>query len=61
MADYVCHLSKYMYAVGCESDNVDHFIGIVATIDLSATPPHHTGMVTLSQDVLCSPPHTDHI
>ena len=41
MADYVYHLSKHMLAVGCRFDDVDHFIGIVATIDLSATHPHH--------------------
>jgi hypothetical protein len=41
-----CQLAHYMFAAGSRSDNVDQFtkfIGIVATMDYSAIPPHLLG------------------
>jgi hypothetical protein len=41
MVDYICHLVHYMFAAGCQAENVDQFtksIGIVASMDRSATP-----------------------
>jgi hypothetical protein len=37
------HLAHYMFAAGCPSDSVEQFIGIVATVKWSATPPLHRG------------------
>jgi len=40
VGDYIHHLTRYMLAAGCPSDNTDQFtkfIGIVATKDMSAT------------------------
>jgi hypothetical protein len=48
MEDYIYHLARYMFAAGCRSDNVDQFtkfLCIFATMDWSATHPHHRGYV----------------
>ena len=45
MGDYIYHLAHYMLAAECRSNNVDQFtkfIGIVASIDCSASPPDQT-------------------
>jgi hypothetical protein len=50
MVDYINHLANYMFAVWCQSDNMDHFtkfIGIIATVDSSATPPLNCGHVVV--------------
>jgi hypothetical protein len=41
MEDYMSYLGHYMFAAGCRSENLDQFIkfiGIVASMDWSATP-----------------------
>ena len=46
--DYICHLAHYMFAAGCQSQNVDQFtkfIGIVANMDWGATPTLDSGNV----------------
>jgi hypothetical protein len=46
--DYIYHLAHYMFAAGCRSQNVDQFtkfIGIVASMDWSATPTVDPGNV----------------
>jgi len=44
MGHNIYHLAHYMFAAGCRSQNADHFtkfIGIVASMDWSATPTLH--------------------
>jgi hypothetical protein len=50
MGDYIYHLARYVFAARYQSDKVNHFtkfIGINPTMEWSATPPLHRGLVAI--------------
>ena len=50
MGSYIYHLAHYMFAVGNRPVNVDQFtkfIGLVTTMDCTATTPHHRRHVAM--------------